>query len=465
MDNRGLIRLRLHTFRGGVHPPDNKATTAEKGTETFLPRGDLVYPMSQHIGSPCAPLVKKGDRVLAGQKIADAEAFISAPILSSVSGTVKDIGMRMTIPGSLEPCVVVESDGLFERGSALSPHENYRSLEPKECVKIIREAGIVGMGGAVFPTHVKLSPPPGKNIRWIIVNGAECEPFLNCDNRLMLEHPEPVLGGLEICLRLFPEAEGVIAIEDNKPEAAGRMRKAISARELLPDGRGIRVMPHRVKYPQGAEKMLIYTVTGREVPPGALPADVGCLVFNVRTLYHVWMAVVEGLPVTDRIVSVTGDAVANPKNFLTPLGTSVRELIDAAGGFVEEPVKILSGGPMMGISMRSLDVPVTKETSGILALTARSAPRVEESNCIRCGRCVEACPMGLLPFSLDRAVRLREYAEFEATGGMNCIECGSCTYACPAKRCLTQTCRDGKAGVRAARRKAQEAAKGAGETK
>jgi electron transport complex protein RnfC len=447
-----------------VHPPGNKETTADKEIEFFRPHGDLAYPMSQHIGAPCAPLVKKGDRVLAGQKIADAEAFVSAPILSSVSGTVKDVGMRMTIPGSLELCVVVENDGLFERGSALSPHEDFRALEPKETVKIIREAGIVGMGGATFPTHVKLSPPPGKNIRWVIVNGAECEPFLNCDNRLMLEQPEPIIGGLEICLRLFPEAEGVVAIETNKPEAAARMREEISGWELPPSGRNIRVMPHQVKYPQGAEKMLIYTVTGKKIPPGALPADVECLVINVRTLYHIWRAVVEGVPVTERIISVTGDAVANPKNFLTPLGVSVRELIDAAGGFAEEPWKVLSGGPMMGLSMRSLDVPVMKGTSGILALTARSASQVGESNCIRCGRCVDSCPMGLLPSSLDRSVRLGEYAEFEAMGGMNCIECGCCTYVCPAKRYLTQTCRDGKAGVMAARKKAQ-AAENAGEKK
>jgi electron transport complex protein RnfC len=423
--------------------------------------------MSQHIGAPCVPLVKKGDRVLAGQKIADAEAFISAPVLSSVSGTVKDIGRRMTIPGSLEPCVVVESDGLGEkagRGAVFSPHEDFRSLDPKECVKIIREAGIVGMGGATFPTHVKLSPLPGKIIRWIIVNGAECEPFLNCDNRLMLEQPEPILGGLDICMSLFPEAEGVVAIEANKPEALERMRKEIAGRELSPGGKSIRVIPHEAKYPQGAEKMLIYAVTGREVPSGAFPADVGCLVVNVRTLYHIWMAVAEGVPVTEQIVSVTGDAVANPKNFLTPLGVSVRELIDAAGGFTEEPARVLSGGPMMGFSMRSLDVPVTKGTSGILALTARSAPQLEESNCIRCGRCVSACPMGLLPSSLDRAVRLRDYAEFEAMGGMNCIECGSCAYVCPAKRYLTQTCRDGKAGVTAARQKAQ-AAERSGEAK
>ncbi|MDR1379467.1 MAG: electron transport complex subunit RsxC [Synergistaceae bacterium] len=456
------------TFRGGVHPPGSKEITANKEIEALHPRGDLVYPMSQHIGAPCVSLVKKGDKVLSGQKIADSEAFVSAPVLSSVSGTVKDIGMRMTIPGSFEPCVIVENDGLFKCGSALSPHEDFHLLEPKECVKIIREAGIVGMGGATFPTHVKLSPPPGKNIRWVIVNGVECEPFLNCDNRLMLERPEPILGGLEICLRLFPEAEGVIAIEANKPEAIERMQKENFGRELPPSGKSIRIMPHEVKYPQGAEKMLIYTVTGREIPPGTLPADVGCLVLNVQTLFHIWMAVIEGIPVMERIVSVTGDAVAKPGNFLVPLGISVRELIDAAGGFTEEPAKLLSGGPMMGLSMRSLDVPVTKGTSGILALTARSAPQLEESNCIRCARCVDACPMGLVPSSLDRAARLRDYVEFEAMGGMNCIECGSCTYRCPARRYLTQTCRNGKAGVTVARKRAEEVKKTAertGETK
>jgi electron transport complex protein RnfC len=403
--------------------------------------------------------VKKGDKVLAGQKIADAEAFVSAPVLSSVSGTVKEIGMRMTISGSMDQCVVVENDGEYSYDATLPPHDDFKSVDPKECLRIIREAGIVGMGGAAFPTHVKLSPPPGKKIRWIIVNGAECEPFLNCDNRLMLEQPEAIVGGLEICMHLFPDAKGIIAIENNKPDAVACIQERLAER----DG-SMKVIPHEVKYPQGAEKMLIYTVTGQEIPPGALPADVGCLVINVRTLFHIWTAIVDGVPVVDRVISVVGDAIATPKNILAPLGTSVRELIDAAEGFTEEPAKILSGGPMMGISMRSIDVPVMKGTSGILALSARSARHLEESNCIRCGRCVTACPMGLLPSSLDRVVRLREYGEFEALGGMNCIECGSCTYVCPAQRHLTQTCRDGKAGVMAARKKAPKA-EGKGEKK
>jgi electron transport complex protein RnfC len=443
--------LNLPTFKGGIHPPESKRETADREIEMLSPKGCLVYPMSQHLGAPCLPIVKKGDRVLAGQKIADSEAFVSAPILSSVSGVVKDTGTHMTISGAVETCVTVESDGAFEYAATLLPHRDYRELSRGECVKIIREAGIVGMGGAAFPTHVKLSPPPDKKIRWIIINGAECEPFLNCDNRLMIEHPEPIIGGLEICLHIFPGAEGIIAVENNKPEAVRRLEG-----ELSEHGANIRVMPHAVKYPQGAEKMLIYTVTGQEIPPGALPAEVGCIVLNVATAAHIWNAVTDGIPVLDRVISVAGDAVASPKNIMAPLGTSVRELIECAGGFTKEPVKVLSGGPMMGVSMRSIDVPTVKATSGILALTARAAPLFEESNCMRCGRCVSACPMGLLPSSLDRFVRLRQYAEFEANDGMSCIECGSCTYSCPARRHLTQTCRDGKAGVMAGRRRQKE---------
>jgi electron transport complex protein RnfC len=452
--------MKLPTFKGGIHPPDGKALTENREIEIYHPAGDLVFPMSQHLGVPCSPTVKKGDRVLVGTKIGDSDAFVSAPILSSVSGTVKEVGSRMTIPGVSATCVTIESDGLFEYDAALLPHRDYESLDSKEYLRIIRDAGIVGMGGATFPTHVKLSPPPDKKIRWVIVNGAECEPFLNCDNRLMLEHPEPIIGGLEICLRIFPGAEGIIAIENNKPESIRKM-----SGELSEHGGGIRIIPHEVKYPQGAEKMLIYSVTGQEIPPGALPADVGCIILNVRTLYHIWLAIVDGFPVTERIISVTGDVIANPKNISAPLGTSVRELIDAAGGFTEEPAKVLSGGPMMGISMRSLDVPVVKGTSGILALSARSALNPPESNCIRCGKCIEACPMWLLPTSLDCFVRRMEYSEFESTGGMNCIECGCCSYVCPSRRYLTQSIRDGKAGVMAARKKAQQAQKGQSDKK
>ncbi|NLL36067.1 MAG: electron transport complex subunit RsxC [Fretibacterium sp.] len=443
--------MKLPSFEGGVHPPDGKALTAEKAVELYQPQGgELIFPLLQHLGAPCSPAVKRGDRVLRGQKLADSDAFVSAPIFSSVSGTVKDIGPRMTIPGSLEECVVVENDGLYETGPDLLETLGLsRPAAPEEYLKVIRAAGIVGMGGACFPTHVKLAPPEGRVIRWFIVNGAECEPFLNCDNRLMLESPDILAEGLQLCLSLFPQAEGIVAIETNKPESIQTMSLEL---ERLGDPR-MRVAPQEVKYPQGAEKMLIRSVTGQEIPPGALPADVGCIIVNVRTLYQIHQALTLGTPVLDRIISVTGDVVVSPGNFCVPLGISVRELVERAGGFSEDPVKVLAGGPMMGISMRSLDVPIVKGTSGILALSERSALLPVESNCLRCGRCVEACPMRLVPSNLDHLVRLRDYTAFEQAGGMNCIECGCCTYNCPASRFLTQTCRDGKAAVTAERRK------------
>ena len=406
--------------------------------------------MAQNLGAPCSPVVAKGERVLVGTRLGNNDAFVSAPILSSVSGTVKDVTMRMTTPGMLENCVVVENDGLYETAPEWKPLENYESAEPKEYIKRIREAGIVGFGGATFPTAVKLSPPPDKKINWLIVNGVECEPYLNCDNRLMLEGAEKVIKGLQLVMRIFPEAKGVIAIENNKPQAISVMNDLVAKL----GAENIIVQPLAVKYPQGAEKMLIEAITGQEYIMTALPADVGCIILNVRTVFQIYRAIAEGNPATTRIVTVTGDAVAHPKNIKVPLGTSVRELVDLCGGFKEQPVKILSGGPMMGISMRSIDVPVVKGTSGILALTAKSAMLKPITPCLRCGRCVTACPMGLVPNVLEPLVLERLYTRFEEEGGMNCIECGSCTYMCPANRPLTQGCRDGKASVMAMRRKA-----------
>ena len=442
--------MRLPTFWGGIHPPQNKDLTVNEEIESYLPKGELVFPMAQNLGAPCSPVVAKGERVLVGTRLGNNDAFVSAPILSSVSGTVKDVTMRMTTPGMLENCVVVENDGLYETAPEWKPLENYESAEPKEYIKRIREAGIVGFGGATFPTAVKLSPPPDKKINWLIVNGVECEPYLNCDNRLMLEGAEKVIKGLQLVMRIFPEAKGVIAIENNKPQAISVMNDLVAKL----GAENITVQPLAVKYPQGAEKMLIEAITGQEYIMTALPADVGCIILNVRTVFQIYRAIAEGNPATTRIVTVTGDAVAHPKNIKVPLGTSVRELIDLCGGFKEQPVKILSGGPMMGISMRSIDVPVVKGTSGILALTAKSAMLKPITPCLRCGRCVTACPMGLVPNVLEPLVLERLYTRFEEEGGMNCIECGSCTYMCPANRPLTQGCRDGKASVMAMRRKA-----------
>lgn len=442
--------MKLPTFWGGVHPPQNKDLTAGEKIEHYLPSGELVFPMAQNIGAPCAPVVAKGDRVLVGTRLGNNDAFVSAPILSSVSGTVKDVTLRMTTPGTFENCVVIENDGLYEKAPEWTPMEDYENADPQEYLKRIRDAGIVGFGGATFPTAVKLSPPPGKEIKWLIVNGVECEPYLNCDNRLMLENADDVVKGLKLVLRLFPNAQGIIAIENNKPEAIKTMEEAVS--RLGADG--IKVQPLAVKYPQGAEKMLIEALTGQEFVVTALPADVGCIILNVRTTHQIYRAIAHGEPAVTRVVTVTGDAIVTPKNVSVPLGTSVRELVDFCGGFKEQPVKILSGGPMMGVSMRSIDVPVVKGTSGILALTSKSAMLKPITACLHCGKCVEACPMGLEPVVLDPLVGLRQYKRFEEEGGMNCIECGSCTYVCPAHRPLTQSCRDGKTTIMAMRRKA-----------
>ena len=442
--------MRLPTFWGGIHQPQKKELTVNMTTENYLPKGELVFPMAQNLGAPNQPVVKKGDAVLVGQKLGATDAFVSAPVLSSVSGTVKEVGLKMTSSGTLEMCVTVENDGKYEKDPSWAPLENYESTDPKEYVKRIREAGIVGFGGATFPTAVKLSPPPDKKIEWLIVNGVECEPYLNCDNRLMLENGEKIVEGLRLIMRLFPDAKGIIAIENNKPEAIAAMTDF-----TVRSGVGnISVMPLAVKYPQGAEKMLIEALTGREFVMTALPADVGCIILNVRTVCQIRDAIVEGLPALTRIVTVTGEAVASPKNVHVPLGTSVREIVDFCGGFKEQPVKILSGGPMMGTSLRTIDIPVVKGTSGILALTKDSAALAPESPCIRCGRCVEACPMGIMPNELNPLILIRDYKTFEEKGGLNCIECGSCTYSCPAHRHLTQSCRDGKSTIMAMRRKA-----------
>jgi len=434
-------------FKGGVHPPERKELTEDKSPERLEPGPELVFPVSQHLGAPCKPLVKKGDRVLVGQRIADSEAFVSAPIHSSVSGTVKDVALRQVPSGELVLSVVVENDGLYEPDPSMRPRDP-RGLSPDEIRRAIREAGVVGMGGACFPTHVKLTPPPDKRIDFVILNGAECEPYLTCDDLLMRTEGDRVIEGLKLVLALFPQASGLVGIEENKPRALRAMGEWASS---LGEGR-ISVFPLRTRYPQGAEKMLIYALTGREVPAGGLPADVGCVVLNVRTAYQIWDALFNGRPVIERIVTVAGDAVGEPKNLLVRIGTPIRELVEACGGFAREPRKLIAGGPMMGIALSSLDVPVVKGTSGVLALSEGAAFWGEQEECIRCGRCVEACPVGLLPYELNAYVLARRYDDFGALGGVNCIECGCCSYVCPAKRHLTQSMRDGKRTLASRRR-------------
>lgn len=440
--------MELLTFKKGIFPPHGKHFTENKPIEELLPKGNLVFPMSQHIGAPCEPIVKKGDRVLVGQKIGEAKGFVSAPIFSSVSGTVKTVEPVLIPSGTKVMSVIVENDGEYEEVE-FTKTEDYSKLTNEEIIKKIQEAGIVGMGGAGFPTHVKLSPPPDKNIDSIIINGAECEPYLTCDHRMMLEESEYIVEGLEIILKLFPKAKGYIGIENNKMDAVKVMEQAIKNRNAS----NIEVRVLKTKYPQGAEKQLIYAVTKREVPSGKLPADAGCIVQNVDTIREIYNAVVLGKPLMTRVVTVTGEAIKNPKNLRVKLGTNWQELIDACDGFKEAPVKILAGGPMMGMTVTTVNLPVVKGTSGILCLTEKQAVLSDEYGCIRCGKCVEACPMNLIPSFLDSLSRRNNLEGFEESHGLDCIECGCCTFSCPAKRHLIQTIRTTKRAVLASKRK------------
>lgn len=437
----------LLTFKKGIHPNGSKDLSMHKAIQDLLPKGNLVFPMQQHIGAPCEPLVKKGDKVLVGQKIGESKAFVSAPIYSSVSGTVKDVSPWLHSNGTMVLSVIIENDNTYEEVATMTPHNDYEKLSKNELVAIIKEAGIVGMGGAGFPTHIKLTPPEGKTIDSIIINAAECEPYLTCDYRMMLEKSNEIALGLKIILQMFPGVKGYVGIEDNKPDAIEAMKKACESMD------NVQVTPLITKYPQGAEKQLIYAITGRELPSGKLPADVGCIVQNVDSAFEIYNAVVNGRPLMERVLTVTGEAIKEPLNLRVKFGTSIEEVIDAAGGFKEDPIKVISGGPMMGMALSSLKTPVIKGTSGILCLTKQQAKLEEESSCIRCGKCMNACPMFLNPTKLNSLVLRGKYDEFEEYHGMDCIECACCSYVCPAKRHLTQTCREGKRTVNINRRK------------
>lgn len=438
--------MEILTFKKGVHPPHGKYLTEKKPIEDLQPKDLLVFPMSQHIGAPAECLVKKGDRVLVGQKIGQASGFISANIHSSVSGTVKDVKPVLTGSGTKSLAVIVENDGNYEEVEFTKP-KNYTEMSKEEIAELIKENGVVGMGGACFPANVKLIPPADKNIDSIVINGAECEPYLTCDHRLMLEETNKIVEGLKIILHMHPQAKGYIGIEDNKPDAIEAMQKAVK------DISNIEVKALKTKYPQGAEKQLIYAVTNREVPSGKLPADAGCIVQNVTTLHEIYQAVVLGRPSITRVVTITGEAVKEPKNIRVRNGMSFRELVEACGGFKENPTKVISGGPMMGMAISTLDVPVVKGASGILCLTSNQAVLPAESSCIRCGRCVDACPMFLIPSLIDSVGRRKDYEAFEENNGLDCIECGSCTFVCPAKRHLIQSIRTSKRTVLANKRK------------
>lgn len=438
--------MKRKTFKGGAHPYDGKKMSRDCPIEILNPGDTLVYPLSQHIGAMAKPLVKAGDRVLVGQKIAEKGGFISANIHSSVSGTVKAIEKRLVATGGMVDSIIVENDGMYEEAAPIFS-SNPDELSKDEIIKIIEEAGIVGMGGAGFPTNVKLSPKNADIIDSIIVNGAECEPYLTSDYRRMVEQTDKLVKGLKIVLKIFPDAKGYFGIEDNKPEAIEALLKATENEDR------IEVVPLKTKYPQGGERSMIYAVTGRKINSKMLPADVGCIVHNVDTIYAIYNAVYNGKPLIERIVTITGDAVRTPKNFQVRIGTSFRELIDAAGGFTTEPEKIISGGPMMGFSFFNIDVPVVKGSSSLLAFIKDDVSHEEPSACIRCGRCAAACPEHLLPMKLAALAGRNEPEEFKKLGGMECVECGCCSYVCPAKRQVTQSVRSMKKLIIASARK------------
>ena len=438
----------LATFKGGIHPNEGKELSENKPVQVLQPKGEMVFPLSQHIGAPAKPLVAAGDQVLVGQKIGEPGGFISACVISSVSGTVKTIEPRMVANGSMVPSVIIENDGKYQTVEGFGKERDPKTLSKEEIRNIVKEAGVVGLGGAGFPTHVKLTPKDESKIDTIIVNGAECEPYLTSDYRMMLKEPESIIKGLNIILQLFDNAKGVIGIESNKPEAIKLMT------ELVKDEPRITVCPLQTKYPQGGERTLIYAITGRKINSTMLPADAGCMVDNVDTVISIYNAVAKGIPLIRRIITVTGDAITNPQNYNVRIGTNYSELIEASGGFKTEPEKVISGGPMMGQALFNFNIPVTKTSSALTCMTNDEVAGNAPSACIRCGRCVKVCPGNIVPQMIMDAAERSDMERFVKLNGMECCECGCCAYICPARRPLTQAFKEMRKEVAASRKKA-----------
>ncbi|MBQ1404700.1 MAG: electron transport complex subunit RsxC [Oscillospiraceae bacterium] len=444
------------TFRGGVHPKGHKDLSSEAPLRPFNPGGEMVFPLSQHIGKPAKAVVKKNDPVLAGQVIGEADGFVSANVICSCSGKVAAVEKRRTISGQLLECVVVENDGQFTPAADYETRRDLSNLTDRDILDAVKAAGIVGLGGAGFPTHVKLAPKNPDAIRYVIANGAECEPYLTCNDQLMRTKAAEIVEGLELILRLFPNAEGVIGIEKNKPQAIAAMEQAASGKKRI----SVRAL--ETKYPQGGEHNLIKVIVGADYPVKMLPADMGCIVDNVGTIYAIQRAVCYGEPLFTHVLTVTGEAIAKPGNFIVRDGTNVRELLEECGGFREDPKKVLAGGPMMGFALGSLEVPVVKTTNGLTCLVEDGVElaRKRVTHCLGCGRCTTVCPTGLLPGLMADAVRKGDYERYEKKlYGLECVACGSCTYICPANRPLTETFKRVKAEIMAQKRAAQAGGK------
>lgn len=433
----------LKTFpKGGVHPAEGKLSADQPIATLPLPE-TVSIPIAQHIGAPAKPTVKKGDQVKVGDVIAQSGGFVSANIHASVSGKVLKVDNVLDTSGYKNPAVIIQREDdvwneEIDRDPTFTKHINHSA---KEIVEKILKAGVVGLGGATFPAHVKLSVPEGKKVDLLIINGVECEPYLTADHRLMLEKADQMLVGIQLLMKALGVNRAIIGIENNKPEAIKHLQTKIS------NYQGIEVQGLKVKYPQGGEKQLIKALVNREVPSGGLPLDVGAVVHNVGTAYAVYEAVQKNKPLIERVVTVTGNSVEQPSNFMVRIGTPVSQLIDAAGGLPQDTGKVINGGPMMGKALNSLDIPVVKGTSGILILPKEMAKRKKESTCVRCAKCVSVCPMGLEPFLLIKLTQKEMYDKLEANAVMDCIECGSCSYTCPAGVPLLDYIRLGKGKV------------------
>jgi len=437
----------MKTFHiGGVHPAENKLSAGSPIREAALPK-QAVFSMFQHIGAPAKPVVQKGDVVKVGTLLAEAGGFVSAPVYSSVSGKVNKIDAVLDASGTRRMAVIIDVEGdeweeSIDRSKDLVRLSDRPELDAKTIVEKIKNAGIVGLGGATFPCHVKLTPPPGCKAECVIINAVECEPYLTADHRLMLEHPDEILVGVDLIMKAVGVTKGYVGIENNKPDAIKLMT------EKSKDYPNIEIVPLKVKYPQGGEKQLIDAVVGRQVPaPPAIPINVGAVVQNVGTAFAIYEAVMKNKPLIDRIITVTGKSVKNPSNLLARLGTSFQQLIDECGGVPEDTGKIIGGGPMMGKALLSLEVPMTKGSSGLLLMNEKEARRSEPQPCIRCAKCVGACPMGLEPFLLSKVSAMEEWEIAEKNDIVSCIECGSCQFTCPSKRPLLDMIRVGKTTV------------------